>query len=116
MRHGRLLFLVMLMGAFSPPGAVYAADAFAAHQKSPSEAATVGEFVEACGRDAFHCEYKMRNAAINKINTQGATSICIRDKHPRQPVLAWLKAHPETYQMPTEDGLYQAYVSLYPCP
>jgi len=53
---------------------------------------------------------------LNNINKKDAQSICIKDDHPRQPVIAWLKAHPETHKMPTEDGLYTAYKSLYRCP
>jgi hypothetical protein len=101
-------------GGFSSWGADAPQDA--AQQIKPSEAVTVSEFVTACDRDASLCGFKMRMAVLNKINTRGATSICFNDPNPQKPVIAWLKAHPETHKMPTEDGLYEAYKSLYPCP
>ncbi|HWU56606.1 MAG TPA: hypothetical protein VN175_13945 [Rhizomicrobium sp.] len=88
----------------------------AAQQKPPSEAATISEFIASCDQNSSQCEYKMRMAALNKINTRGAVSICLTDDHPQKPVIAWLKAHPETHAMATDDGLYTAYKSLYPCP
>ena len=87
-----------------------------ASQKTPLEAATVSEFVASCDRDVFQCEFIMRQAVLNNINTRNATSICIKDAHPRKEVIAWLQAHPETRQMATEDGLYTAYKDLYRCP
>lgn len=86
-----------------------------ARQNAPLEAATVGAFVTACEQSNPLCEYKLRMAVLDKINTRDAVSICIKDASPQKRVIAWLKAHPETHAMATEDGLYEAYKSLYPC-
>jgi hypothetical protein len=114
MWHGRSLFYVAfcILGSSSVSGA---ATQDAAQQMSPSEAATVSEFVASCDHDVFQCESRMRMAVLDKVITKDATSICIKDVHPQKPVIAWLRAHPETYKMATEDGLYTAYKSLYPC-
>ena len=85
-------------------------------QIKPSEAKTVGEFIPACERDASLCGFKLGMAVLNKLNTKDAISICLNDPYPQKPVIAWLKAHPETHKMETEDGLYTAYQNLYPCP
>jgi len=42
--------------------------------------------------------------------------VCIKDAHTQQPVITWLKAHSETHGMATEEGIYEPYKSLYPCP
>ena len=85
-------------------------------QQAPSDAATVGEFLAACESDASQCQFKLRLALLNKLNRSNATSVCIKVAHTQEPVIAWLKAHPETHAMATEDGIYAAYKSLYPCP
>ena len=85
-------------------------------QSGPLEAATVSKFIIACDHDDSQCEYMMRMALLDKLNAKDAVSVCLKDAHPRGPVIAWLKAHPETHAMQTEDGLYTAYQSLYPCP
>ena|SRR5436190_20661701 len=115
MWHGRLIFYLAfcILGAFSVSDAA-AQDA--ARHKFPSEAATVSEFIEACDRDVrFLCEHAMVTAVLNSINKKNATSICIKGDRLRIPVMAWLKAHPETHKMEREEGLYTAYKSLYPC-
>jgi hypothetical protein len=86
-----------------------------AGQQNPSEAATVRDFLASCDRNVSQCEHTMRMAVLNKLLTKDAKSICITDVHPQKPVMAWLTAHPETHAMATEDGLYTAYESLYPC-
>ena len=84
-------------------------------QNGPADAATVNEFIATCDRDVSQCEHKMRLALLDKLITKDAVSVCLTDDHPQKPVIAWLKAHPETHTMATEDGLYTAYKSLYPC-
>ena len=80
------------------------------------DAATVTDFIATCGRDNSLCEYRMRMAVLDKLNTRGATSICLTEVSPQKRVVAWLQAHPETHAMATEDGLYEAYKVLYRCP
>jgi hypothetical protein len=86
------------------------------HQQAPFEAPTVAVFLASCDRDISQCEFKLRLALLDKLDSRDATSICTKDAHTEQPVIAWLKAHPETHAMATEDGIYAAYKSLYPCP
>jgi len=88
----------------------------AAQQNAPFEAATVGEFLASCDKDVSQCDFKLRLALLNKLNSRDATSVCVKDAHSHEPVITWLKAHPETHAMATEDGIYAAYKSLYPCP
>lgn len=85
-------------------------------QEAPFEAATVREFLAACDRDTSQCSFKLRMALLDNLTSRGATSICIKDAHTQAPVIAWLNAHPEIQNMATEDGIYAAYKSLYPCP
>ena len=114
MLHGRYFLLAFsLLGALPVP-AIAAANAVL--EKTPAEAATIDEFIGACDRNTSLCEYKMRMAVLNNVNTRNAPSICLNNMQPRQTVMAWLRAHPETHKMPTEDGLFTAYQSLYPCP
>ena len=85
-------------------------------QDAPFEAATVKDFLASCGRDTSQCEFTLRLTLLDKLITRDASPICLKDVHTRGPVIAWLQVHPETHAMPTEDGLYAAYKSLYPCP
>jgi hypothetical protein len=105
-----------ILSVRSAPAAMPTASQNFSQRKAPSDAATVSEFIATCDGVLWGCEYKMRQAVLNNINTRDAASICLTDAHPRTRVMAWLKAHPETYNMATEDGLYTSYKSLYRCP
>jgi hypothetical protein len=115
--RGRLFLSLAfcILGSSFVPATEPAAAQHAAQQTSPSEAATVSEFVTSCDRNISQCAFTMREAVLDKLLTRDATSICFTNVNPQEPVIAWLRAHPETYNMATEDGLYVAYKSLYPC-
>jgi len=85
-------------------------------QNAPFEAVTVNQFLASCGRDVSQCGFKIRMALLDKLHAPGATSVCLKGAHYREPVIAWLKAHPETSTMETEDGIYAALKALAPCP
>jgi hypothetical protein len=88
----------------------------ATFQDAPFEALTVDDFLASCGRDTSQCEFKLRLTLLDKLNVSGESSVCLKDVHTREPVITWLKTHPETHALPTEDGIFAAYRSLYPCP
>ena len=50
---------------------------------------------------------------MNKFEFGGI--ICLPSLDYGKPVPAWLTSHAETHAMPTEDGIYLALKSLYPC-
>jgi hypothetical protein len=114
---GRLLISLAfyLLGTCCVLAAEYAAVQDTARQGGPLAAATVSEFIATCDSNISQCESKMRIALLDKLITKDAVSVCMTDVHPQKMVLAWLSAHPETHAMATEDGLYEAYKSLYPC-
>jgi hypothetical protein len=85
-------------------------------QDAPFEAQTVADFLTSCDRDTSQCAFKLRLTLLDKLNSRDAISVCIKDAHTQQPVITWLKAHSETHGMATEEGIYEAYKSLYPCP
>ena len=85
-------------------------------QNAPFEAVTVDQFLVSCGRDLSQCDFKIRMALLDKLHAPGATSICLKGAHYHQPVLDWLKVHPETSTLETEEGIYRAFKALYPCP
>jgi hypothetical protein len=116
-RRSRLLIYsaFYILGTCCVLAAGPAAAQYAAGQDGPLAAATVSEFIATCDRNISQCESKMRIALLDKLITKDAVSVCMTDVHPQKAVLAWLSAHPETHAMPTEDGLYEAYKSLYPC-
>ena len=114
----RNILMVCLVSSIAPvaPAAAQSPPQHAVQQDAPFEAATVREFLASCDRDASQCTFKLRMTLLNKLATRDATSVCVKDVHTQEPVIAWLKAHPETHAMATEDGIYAAYKSLYPCP
>lgn len=114
-RNRLLLSLTFCVLGISSVSAANPAAQNAAPLVKPSEAATISEFVAACDRDVSLCEFKMRMVVLDRLNTRDAPSICLNDAHPRTQVIAWLKAHPETLKMATDDGLFTAYQSLYSC-
>ncbi len=101
------LFSLAFLGLWAPG---------ARGEDAPFEAATVSDFLTSCDRDTSQCDFKLRLALLNKLDARDATSVCIKDTHTEKPVIAWLKTHPETHAMATEDGIYAAYKNLYPCP
>src|SRR5215469_8567160 len=117
MWRGRLLVSLAfyVLGTCPVLAAGSATAPVAAPQDGPLMAATVSEFIASCDRDNSQCASRMRTALLDKLNTRDSVSVCLTDVHPQKPVIAWLKAHPETHAMATEDGLYTAYKSLYPC-
>ena len=104
------------LAAFSLASLVLWAPGARGGDDAPFEAATVSDFLTSCDRDTSQCDFKLRLALLNKLDTRDATSVCIKDAHTEKPVIAWLKAHQETHAMATEDGIYAAYKNLYPCP
>ena len=88
----------------------------AQQQDAPFEAGNVDQFLKSCGRDMSQCDSKIRLALLDKLLAPDATSVCLKGAHYQQPVIAWLRAHPETSNLETEDGIYTAFKALYPCP
>ncbi len=89
-------------------------------QSSPSplpysafSAPTVNDFLVACRTDQSACINEVGSAIMNKFEFGGV--ICLPSEDYGKPVPAWLTAHAETHGMPTEDGIYLAVKSLYPC-
>jgi hypothetical protein len=85
-------------------------------QSTPLDARTVSRFLASCDKDMSQCYFELREALLNNLDTGQATSVCLKGGHYQAPVITWLKAHPETHAMATDDGIYTAYKSLYPCP
>ena len=110
------LLLVSPVLAFPAPEGVAATLPKTQSQDVPFAAATVSEFLDSCDRDTSQCEFKLRLTLLDKLDARDATSVCIKDAHTRAPVIAWLKAHPQTHAWDPEDGIYAAYKALYPCP
>jgi hypothetical protein len=82
---------------------------------APSEATTVGKFLSICSINVTLCNDEVRGALLNKLDLRNGAEICIGDPHFQTSVVDWLRIHPEVHQMPTDDGIYVAYKSLYPC-
>ena len=78
-------------------------------------AATVGAFLAACRGDQGGCMDEVGTALMDKMDYSGTSRVCISSPDYGQPVPAWLSAHPQTANMPTEDGIYLAIETLYPC-
>jgi hypothetical protein len=107
---------IPFLSLFLPVLLAGAAAAQAPPQVAPFEAATVNQFLVSCDRDISQCDFKIRLALLDALHTPDATSVCLKGAHYQEPVIAWLKAHPETGTMATEDGIYAAFKGLYPCP
>jgi hypothetical protein len=88
----------------------------ATRQGAPLDAITVSGFLASCDKDMSQCDFELRQALLNKLDIKGSPQVCLKDAHYQTAVITWLRAHPETHAMATDDGIYTAYKSLYPCP
>ena len=79
------------------------------------EAKSVQQFLTVCNRDVSQCDLEISATLLDKLDTPGATSVCMTKAKYEEPVIAWLKDHSESWPMPTEDGIYTAFKTLYPC-
>ena len=106
MWRNQLVFSFMLM---------VAAAQNAMAQDAPFEAETVGIFLASCDSDVSQCglSYGWR---FEQAQHERRDFGLYQGRPHSGPVIAWLKAHPETRAMATEDGIDAAYKSLYPCP
>ena len=95
---------------------LYATARAATPQDAPFESPTVRDFLGACTRDMSQCDYEIRAVLLDKLHARDATSVCLKGAHYQQAVISWLQDHSETWPMATEDGVYAAFRSLYPCP
>jgi hypothetical protein len=116
MRSTRGVFLSAVMMLVAP--SAYAAariSAAAPVSPLPTSAATVSDYLIACEIHHDTCSLKVGNALVDKIDLQGTAQLCLDSGYDVNAILKWLSSHPDTHQMPTEDGIYVAMKSLYPC-
>jgi len=81
----------------------------------PLSALTVSDYLVACEVHQDTCSLKVGNALIDKIDMRGTAQLCLDSGYDVSTILKWLSSHPDTHQLPTEDGIYVALKSLYPC-
>jgi len=79
------------------------------------DSANVAQFLTVCGSDQGGCADEIGNAFTDKMVFDGSANICLPGPDYAGPVLDYLKAHPETHSMPTEDGIYLAIRTVYSC-
>jgi hypothetical protein len=110
MRKFMLMTCAMLLSAASP---CWSQSSPPAPAYSAFSAPTVNDFLVACRADQSACIDKVGSAVMNKFEFGG--TICLPSLDYGKPVPAWLTSHAETHAMPTEDGIYLALKTLYPC-
>jgi len=76
-------------------------------------APTVGEFLGACKADQGGCIDEVGSALMDKFQFRG--DICLPSVSYAAAVPGWLDSHAQTRTLATEDGIYLALKSLYPC-
>jgi hypothetical protein len=77
--------------------------------------ANVGRFLAVCSSDQGGCADEVGNALMLKMGFDGSADICLPGADYSGPVIDYLKAHPETHAMQTEDGIYLAIRTVYAC-
>jgi hypothetical protein len=98
-----------------PPPASAATPATGGIAPSVYASANVGQFLAVCGSDQGGCADEIGNALIERMMYDGTANICLPGPDYAGSVLDYLKAHPETGSMPTEDGIYLAIRKVYSC-
>ena len=81
----------------------------------PFSAATVKDYLSACEYHQSTCLSEVGTALMDRVNPSGPTELCLPSASYAFAVPKWLNAHPETFPMPTETGIYLALKNLYPC-
>jgi hypothetical protein len=109
-----LLFLPVVSHAYSAPALPQLPPTI---HPAPStfSAPTVGEFLNACRRDQSGCVEEVGTALLDKLTMDGTAAVCLPSTNYAAAVPGWLNSHPETHNMPTEDGIYLTLKTLYPC-
>ena len=114
-----LPFTLILMAA---PAAAQTAsqsiktDTTASVRDTAYDTTSVQQFLTVCNNDTAHqCGLEISAALLDKLDARNATSVCMANGHYEKPVVTWLKDHSDSWSMPTEDGIYAAFKSLYPC-
>jgi hypothetical protein len=77
--------------------------------------ANVGQFLALCGSDQGGCADEVGTALMDKMVFDGTANICLPGPDYPGAVIEYLRAHPETHSMPTEDGIYMAIGKVYSC-
>jgi hypothetical protein len=78
-------------------------------------AATVKDFLADCASDQGGCADEVGTALMDNMTFDGSANICLPGPDFSTGAVDWLKAHPETAGMKTEDGIYLALQKSYPC-
>lgn len=91
--------------------------AYSATQASATifDAKDVGSYLAACRADEGGCEAEVLDALMDKMSFSVASNICLDTQEFAKPAIEWLKAHPETRAMPTEDGIFLSLKTNFPC-
>ena len=103
------LFLISACGAAAAQPAPSADQA----PVSVFSAPTVGAFLVACKADQGGCIDEVGSAFMDKFQYRG--DLCLPSVNYADAVPGWLDSHAQTHDMATEDGIYLALKSLYPC-
>jgi hypothetical protein len=110
------LFLISACGAAGAQTASFAARPAPLADEAPVSvfsAPTVSGFLAACKADQGGCIDEVGSALMDKFQFRG--DICLPSINYADAVPGWLDSHNQTHAMATEDGIYLALKSLYPC-
>ena len=99
------------------PASVNARTPAATAEMPPSvySSSDVGKFLAVCGSDQGGCADEVGNALMLKMQFDGSVNLCLPGPDYSGSVIDYLKAHPETHAMQTEDGIYLAIQKVYTC-
>jgi hypothetical protein len=82
---------------------------------TPFTAVTVKDYVATCKSNPDLCDLEVAIAMTNKLDLGASSEICVKSQENDGAVTNWLIAHPDTFQMKREDGIYLALKSIYHC-
>jgi hypothetical protein len=124
-RHRQAPIMKMCAGAvaslfllFPPCAGAATPSANAAITVTPLTAVTAGDFAAACedGRNGQdECDDVVGTALLLGFDYATPINVCLPGTDYWNGVGPWLRAHPETSQMPAYDGIVLAIGQLYPC-
>ena len=101
------------LGMLSAVAMAFPARAQISRTPSPYTARTGAEFVAACNSDQLGCDGKVADVLLSGFSP--TTHICLPGPSYAGAVAPWLKAHPETAPLKTDEAISLALSTLYRC-
>jgi beta-lactamase regulating signal transducer with metallopeptidase domain len=115
-----VIVVPVTLGLFAAPPAIARVDASGPRSgsKAPLSTTPVREWLSACDANKDVCDNQIEFVELAYTNNPNSTVACVpstAQDDRSTPVMAWLKAHPDIFELAANKGIGMAIEALYPC-